>query len=51
MSIGMVIGPITAGTVIDAAGPLAGLDLTCAFALGIIVFPLCCTPVLHKHLP
>lgn len=49
-SVGMVIGPIAGGAVIDAWGPLAGFDLTSCFALGIIVVVVCCIPVLRKHL-
>ena len=49
-SVGMVIGPVAAGAVIDAAGPLAGFDLTSCFALGIVALVLCCIPVLRKRL-
>ena len=49
-SVGMVIGPIAAGAVIDAAGPLAGFDLTSCFALGIVVLVVCCIPILRMHL-
>lgn len=50
MSIGMVIGPVSAGAVVDAFGPLAGFDLVAVFALGVIAIALCCIPVLRKHL-
>ena len=50
MSIGMVIGPVSAGAVVDGLGPLAGFDLTAGFALAIVVLVLCCAPVLRKHL-
>ena len=49
-SVGMVIGPVAGGTVIDAWGPLAGFNLTSCFALGIVALTLCCIPVLRKHL-
>ncbi|MBQ9043516.1 MAG: hypothetical protein IJ111_11980 [Eggerthellaceae bacterium] len=50
MSIGMVIGPVTAGAVIDAFTPLAGFSLAACFALAVIVLALCSIPVLRKHL-
>ena len=49
-SVGMVIGPVAGGVVIDTWGPLAGFDLTTCFAAGIIVVVVCCIPVLRKHL-
>ena len=49
-SVGMVIGPVAAGMVIDTWGPLAGFDLTTCFALGIVALALGCIPVLRKHL-
>ena len=49
-SIGMVIGPISAGAVVDAFGPLAGFNLTALFAAAIVVVVLACVPVLRKHL-
>lgn len=50
VSIGMVIGPVSAGAAVDAFGALAGFNLTAGFALGIIVVALACLPVLRKHL-
>ena len=49
-NIGMVIGPVTTGLLIDAWGPLAGFDLTACYALAIIACALACIPVLRKHL-
>ena len=49
-SIGMVIGPISAGAVVDIFGPLAGFNLTALFAASIVVVVLACVPVLRKHL-
>ena len=49
-SVGMVIGPVAGGAVIDAYGPLAGFDLTTCFALGIVVLVVCCIPVMRRHL-
>ena len=49
-SIGMVIGPISAGAVIDAWGPLAGFNLVACYAVALIVLALICIPVLRKHL-
>ena len=49
-SVGMVIGPVAGGAVIDSFGPLAGFDLTTCFALGIVVVVACCIPVMRKHL-
>ena len=50
MSIGMVIGPISSGAVVDTFGPMAGFDLVAVFALAIVALTLACTPVLRKHL-
>lgn len=50
MSIGMVIGPVSAGAIVDGFGPLAGFDLAAGFALSIIAVSLCCIPVLRKYL-
>ena len=50
MSIGMVIGPVSAGAVVDGLGALAGFDLMASFALAVIAFTLACTPVLRRHL-
>ena len=49
-SVGMVIGPVAGGAVIDTYGPLAGFDLTTCFALGIVVLVVCCIPVMRKNL-
>lgn len=50
MSIGMVIGPVSGGAVVDACGALAGFNLTAAFGLCIVVLAIACIPVLRKHL-
>lgn len=50
ISIGMVIGPVSAGAAVDSFGALAGFNLTAGFALSIIALTLCCLPVLRKHL-
>lgn len=50
ISIGMVIGPISAGSVIDSIGPLAGFDLCGAYAIAIAVIALASIPLLRKHL-
>ena len=49
-SIGMVIGPISAGAVIDTWGPLAGFNIIACYAVALIVLALACIPVLRKHL-
>ena len=50
-SIGMVIGPVAAGIVVDAFGPLAGFNLTATFALAVVVVVLASIPLMRKHLP
>ncbi len=50
MSIGMVIGPVSGGAVVDMFGSLAGFDLVGIFALAIIALTLCCIPILRKYL-
>ena len=50
ISIGMVIGPVSAGAIIDEIGPLAGFDLCGAFAIAVAVIALASTPILRKHL-
>lgn len=49
-SIGMVVGPVLAGAVIDAWGGLAGFNVVAAFALCIVAVAFGCIPVLRKHL-
>lgn len=49
-SIGMVIGPVTAGAVIDAFGSLSGFGTVVGFAICIIVLTCACIPVLRKRL-
>ena len=50
MSIGMVLGPITSGAVIDLWGPVAGFGIVGVYALLIVVVTVCCIPVLRKRL-
>ena len=49
ISIGMVIGPIAAGAIVDNWSPLAGFDLTAAFGLAVVAVTLCCIPLMRKH--
>lgn len=51
ISIGMVIGPLAAGAVVDNLGSLAGFDLTGGFALMSAVVALACIPLMRKRLP
>ena len=51
VSIGMVLGPITSGAIIDTFGSVAGFWMTGGFSFAIAAFILCCIPVLRKHLP
>ena len=48
MSVGMVIGPVAAGALIDAAGPLAGFDLSAGFAVLLVLVALATIPVVRK---
>ena len=50
-SIGMVIGPVTAGAIVDLYGPLAGFDLIAMFALAVVAIALASIPLMRKHLP
>ena len=50
MSVGMVVGPVAAGGIIDSFGPIAGFDLTAAFGLGVVALVTCCIPLLRKWL-
>ncbi|MBO4365191.1 MAG: MFS transporter [Eggerthellaceae bacterium] len=49
-SVGMVVGPVSAGALIDASGPLVGFDLCTVFALGLIVVAFVTIPVVRKSL-
>ncbi len=50
-SIGMVIGPVLTGAVVDNLGTMAGFDVTASFGVFAVVLVVCCIPVLRKHLP
>lgn len=50
ISIGMVIGPVSAGALVDAVGPLAGFDISGAYAIAVAVIAVATIPVLRKHL-
>ena len=49
-SIGMVVGPVLAGAVVDAWGGLAGFSVVTAFALCLVAVAFGCIPVLRKYL-
>jgi hypothetical protein len=51
VSIGMVIGPLAAGAVVDNLGSLAGFDLTGAFGFAVVIVVLACIPLMRKRLP
>ena len=50
MSVGMVIGPVTAGTLIDATSPIVGFDLCTVFSLAIVVVAFVKIPIVRKGL-
>ena len=50
ISIGMVVGPVSAGALFDTAGPIAPFDLCGGFAILVAVAVLACIPVLRKRL-
>lgn len=50
MSMGMVVGPVTAGALIDAMGPLVGFDLCTGFAIALVAVAFLTIPVVRKGL-
>ena len=50
MSVGMVIGPVTAGALIDAQGALVGFDLCTGFSLVLVAVAFLTVPVVRKSL-
>lgn len=50
ISIGMVVGPISAGALIDSVSPISGFDLCGVFGLSVAIVVLVCLPILRKHL-
>ena len=50
MNVGMVVGPVSAGALIDATAPLVGFDLCTVFALVLVVVAFLTIPVVRKGL-
>ena len=50
MSVGMVIGPVASGAVIDAVAPLAGFDVSAGFAMVLAVVSVATLRIVRKSL-
>ncbi len=50
VSVGMVVGPVSAGALIDAMAPLAGFDLCTAFSLALVAVAFLTIPIVRKGL-